>query len=109
MQRFWSVVRGTKTAAKSRLLLLVLPSACLQNSRYMKYGRLTAILRSLGLPPADLAREGGDDDDEHDDAHGERQRANDERVYDQRCAVMNTEEAVGSGWTGQHSSDQQHS
>jgi hypothetical protein len=37
------------------LLFVVLPSACLQNSRYMKFGRYVQILRSLGLPPADFA------------------------------------------------------
>ena len=37
------------------LLLLVLPRACLQNSRYMKFSRLQTILRCVGLPPADFA------------------------------------------------------
>lgn len=36
------------------LLFLVLPSACIQNSRYMKYSKIVKILRSIGLPPAEM-------------------------------------------------------
>ena len=47
------LLRAAELLAPGGLMLLVLPSACVENSRYCKFGLLERILRSVGLPLAD--------------------------------------------------------